>query len=153
MSKKDQFKYKSDFSLEERKQESARILRDHPNRMPVICEKAPNSTLPDIKKTKYLVPGDMSVNQFHFLIRRNLDLNEASALYLITPKGVTLTGDKTIMDHHRAQTALYRARNEVRFLPFHRLPSCRYMADCSLSHPISLYQDIMQVHRDVQTQR
>ena len=98
MSKKDQFKYKSDFSLEERKQESARILRDHPNRMPVICEKAPNSTLPDIKKTKYLVPGDMSVNQFHFLIRRNLDLNEASALYLITPKGVTLTGDKTIME-------------------------------------------------------
>ena len=98
MSKKEQFKYKSDFNLDERKQESARILRDHPNRMPVICEKAPNSNLPDIKKTKYLVPGDMSVNQFHFLIRRNLDLNEASALYLITPKGVTLIGDKTMME-------------------------------------------------------
>ena len=98
MSKKQTFKYKTDFNEEERKQESARILRDYPNRMPVICEKAPNSNLPDIKKTKYLVPSDMTIHQFHFIIRRNLDLNEASALYLITPKGVTLTGDKTIME-------------------------------------------------------
>ena len=98
MSKKETFKYKTDFSIEERKQESARILRDYPNRMPVICEKAPNSNLPDIKKTKYLVPTDMTVHQFHFLIRRNLDLNEVSALYLITPKGITLTGDKTMFE-------------------------------------------------------
>ena len=98
MSKKEQFKYKNDFNLEERQKESARILHDYPNRMPVICEKAPNSNLPDIKKTKYLVPSDMTVTQFHFLVRRNLDLNEASALYLITPKGVTLIGDKTIME-------------------------------------------------------
>ena len=66
--------------------------------MPVICERAPNSTLPEIKKTKYLFPGGMTVNQFHFLIRRNIDLNEASALYLITPKGITLIGDKTMME-------------------------------------------------------
>ena len=98
MSKKQTFKYKTDFNEEERKQESARILRDHPNRMPVICEKAPNSNLPDIKKTKYLVPSDMTIHQFHFIIRRNLDLNEASALYLITPKGFTLTGDKTMFE-------------------------------------------------------
>ena len=98
MSKNTPFKYKTDHSLEERQNESSRILREYPNRMPIICEKAPNSDLPIIKKTKYLVPSDMTVHQFHFLIRRNLDLNEASALYLITPKGVTLTGDKTIME-------------------------------------------------------
>ena len=98
MSKKVTFKYKLDHPLEERQNESSRILREYPNRMPIICEKAPNSDLPTIKKTKYLVPSDMTVAQFHFLIRRNLDLNEASALYLITPKGLTLTGDKTIME-------------------------------------------------------
>ena len=98
MSKKAGFKFKSDHSLEERQNESSRILREYPNRMPIICEKAPNSDLPNIKKTKYLVPSDMTVAQFHFLIRRNLDLNEASSLFLITPKGITLTGDKTIME-------------------------------------------------------
>ena len=98
MSNKVAFKYKLDHPLEERQNESNRILREYPNRMPIICEKAPNSDLPTIKKTKYLVPSDMTVAQFHFLIRRNLDLNEASALYLITPKGLTLTGDKTIME-------------------------------------------------------
>ena len=98
MTKKETFKYKLDHTLEERQNESSRILREYPNRMPIICEKAPNSDLPNIKKTKYLVPSDMTVAQFHFLIRRNLDLNEASSLFLITPKGITLTGDKTIME-------------------------------------------------------
>ena len=40
----------------------------------------------------------MTVSQFQFLIRRNLDLNEMSALYLITSKEKTLTGNQTIME-------------------------------------------------------
>ena len=43
MSKKPTFKFKSDISIEERKNESARILRDCPNRVPVIAEVAPDS--------------------------------------------------------------------------------------------------------------
>ena len=54
MSKKPTFKFKSDFSLEERKNESARILRDCPNRVPVIAEVAPDSKdMPILKKNKY----------------------------------------------------------------------------------------------------
>ena len=91
------FKYKQDHSLEERLKESSKILQNHYNRMPVICEVAPNSKLPPLRKTKYLVPGDMSLTQFQFLIRRNLDLNELSALYLIA-KNITLTGDTTMRE-------------------------------------------------------
>ena len=98
MSKKAGFKFKSDHSLEERQNESSRILREYRNRLPIICEKAPNSDLPSLKKSKYLVPTDMTVSQFQFLIRRNLDLNEMSALYLITSKEKTLTGNQTIME-------------------------------------------------------
>ena len=98
MSKKPTFKFKSDFSLEERKNESARILRDCPNRVPVIAEVAPYSKdMPILKKNKYLVPYDMTINQFQFLIRRNINLTKDSALYLIT-NGITLTGDKTMME-------------------------------------------------------
>ena len=92
------FKYKLEHNLDERKQESNRILKEHPNRMPVICETAPNSNIPALRKTKYLVPSDMTINQFQFLIRRNLDLNEMSALYLITKNNITLAGDRTMME-------------------------------------------------------
>ena len=92
------FKFKTDLNLEERRKESARILSQYSNRMPVIVECAKNSNIPPLKKTKYLAPGDMTLTQFQFLVRRVIDLNEISALYLITPKGVTLTGDKTMME-------------------------------------------------------
>ena len=92
------FKYKKDFRLEQRKEEAIRIIKEYNNRMPIICEKAPNSNLPVINKTKYLVPGDMTVSQFQFIIRRKIDLNENSSLYLMTPKGISLVGDKTLME-------------------------------------------------------
>ena len=92
------FKYKKDHTLEERKNESSRILKEYINRMPVVCERAPNSNLESLKKTKYLVPSDMTVAQFQFLIRRNLDLNEYSALYFITADNKTITGDRTMME-------------------------------------------------------
>ena len=43
MSKKAGFKFKSDHSLEERQNESSRILREYPNRLPIICEKGQNN--------------------------------------------------------------------------------------------------------------
>ena len=98
MSNKNTFKYKSDHSIEERKNESSRILSTYPNRLPIICEKEPNLDIPAIQKTKYLVPSDMTVSQFLFLIRRNINLNEMSALYLITAKGTTLTLSQTISE-------------------------------------------------------
>ena len=98
MSKQEKFNFKRDHSLEERQNESNRILREYPNRLPVICEKAPKTDLPAIQKTKYLIPSDMTVSQFAFLIRRNIDLNENSAIYLITSKGKGLILNQTIME-------------------------------------------------------
>ena len=92
------FKYKKDHNLEERQKESNRILKEYINRMPVICECDPNSNLVSLKKTKYLVPSDMTVAQFQFLIRRNLDLDEYSALFFLTADNKTITGDRTMME-------------------------------------------------------
>ena len=98
MSKNTNFKYKSDFTVEERLNESTRIKNEYPTRVPIICEIAPNSKLPPLRKTKYLVPYDMTMNQFQFLIRRNMDLNQDSALFLFTPSGKTFMGNKTMME-------------------------------------------------------
>ena len=96
---KSDFKFKEDFNLEQRREEANRILKEYNNsRMPIICEKAPKSKLAPLRKTKYLAPSDMTIGQFQFIIRRNLDLNENYALYLMTQKGISLIGDKTLME-------------------------------------------------------
>ena len=96
--KNKEFKYKNDHTLEERKNESNRILNEYKDRLPVICEVAPDSVLPPLKKTKYLVSYDMTINQFMFLIRRNIELSKESALFLITPNGISLTGNTSMLD-------------------------------------------------------
>ena len=92
------FKYKTNFNLEQRKEEADRILRNYKNRIPIICESAPNSNIPPLKKVKYLVPSDMTLSQFQFIIRKTIDLNQDSAIYLFAGKNKTLAGDKTMMD-------------------------------------------------------
>ena len=51
MSKKPIFNFQKNFSLEERKNESERIKRECPSRVPVIVEVAPNSKeMPPLQK-------------------------------------------------------------------------------------------------------
>jgi GABA(A) receptor-associated protein len=49
---------------------TARIRAKYPDRIPVICEKALKSNLEDIDKKKYLVPSDLTVGQFVYVIRK-----------------------------------------------------------------------------------
>ena len=98
---KEDFSFKKELKLEDRRKESDRILNQYTNRMPIICECAPNNNLPPIQKTKYLVPGDMTVGQFQFLIRKHIDLNKEEALFLIVHKGkddIAIAGDKTMRE-------------------------------------------------------
>jgi GABA(A) receptor-associated protein len=50
--------------------------------VPVICEKADRSDIPDIDKKKYLVPADLTVGQFHYVIRKRIKLAPEKALFL-----------------------------------------------------------------------
>merc|ERR1712113_1333879 len=58
--------------FDQRQAEAGRILKKYPDRIPVICEKAPNSTLPDIDKKKFLVPGTMLVGEFKYIVHKHL---------------------------------------------------------------------------------
>mmetsp|Transcript_5255 Transcript_5255/g.10683 ORF Transcript_5255/g.10683 Transcript_5255/m.10683 type:complete len:125 (-) Transcript_5255:416-790(-) len=59
--------------LEKRREEARRILAKYPDRVPVICEKAPRSDLPDIDKKKFLVPGSMLCGEFKYIIHKHLN--------------------------------------------------------------------------------
>jgi GABA(A) receptor-associated protein len=48
----------------------------------VIAEKAPNSDIPDIDKKKYLVPADLTVAQFVYVIRKRIKLQPEKAIFI-----------------------------------------------------------------------
>ena len=49
----------------------------------MICEKAPKSDdIPDIDKKKYLVPCDLTVGQFVYVIRKRIKLKPEKALFI-----------------------------------------------------------------------
>ena len=64
-------------------EEAIRILKKYPERIPVILIKNKDSNIPNINKTKYLVPKDMKMSQFIFTIRRNLTIKPEQALFFI----------------------------------------------------------------------
>jgi GABA(A) receptor-associated protein len=60
----------------------ARIRSKYPDRVPIICEKAPKSNVPDIDKKKYLVPSDLTVGQFVYVIRKRIKLPAEQAIFI-----------------------------------------------------------------------
>lgn len=66
----------------ERKAESDRIKEKFPDRIPILVRRSKNTDIPAIDKNKYLVPGDLSVGQFIFVIRKRIQLSQEKAIFL-----------------------------------------------------------------------
>jgi GABA(A) receptor-associated protein len=74
--------YKNQFPIIKRKKEALRILRDNPDRVPVIVEKHSSPDTPMISDRKFLVPLTFTVGQFMHLIRQRMTLKPEQALFL-----------------------------------------------------------------------
>ncbi|KAE9279448.1 hypothetical protein PR003_g28231, partial [Phytophthora rubi] len=59
-----------------------RIRFKYSDRISVICEKADRSDTPDIDKKKYLVPADLTVGQFVYVIRKRIKLSPEKAIFI-----------------------------------------------------------------------
>lgn len=57
----------------------------------VICEKADRSDIPDIDKKKYLVPADLTVGQFIYVIRKRIKLPPERAIFLFVDNMIPST--------------------------------------------------------------
>lgn len=75
-------KFKQQFTFEQRKDESKRMLLMYPDKIPIICEKYRYSKIKDIDKIKYLVPADLTVGQFIYVIRKRLLISAESSIFL-----------------------------------------------------------------------
>ena len=91
--KKKSFKDKHTFH--KRQDESCRILTEYPDRIPVICE-CNGSGVPDIDRKKYLVPGDLSMAQFLYVIRKRIKIKPEQSIYLFVGDSSMVAGSQLI---------------------------------------------------------
>lgn len=73
--------FKNNHTFSKRINESGRILIRYPDRIPIICEKAKSCNI-EINKNKYLVPMNLTIGQFIYVIRKRMYLGPEQAIYL-----------------------------------------------------------------------
>uniref|UniRef100_A0A061RNH4 Autophagy-related protein n=1 Tax=Tetraselmis sp. GSL018 TaxID=582737 RepID=A0A061RNH4_9CHLO len=95
--------FKEEHPLEKRQAEAARIREKYPERVPVIVEKAGKSDIPDIDKKKYLVPADLTVGQFVYVIRKRIRLSPEKAIFIFVKNVLPPTAAlmSSIYDEHK----------------------------------------------------
>jgi GABA(A) receptor-associated protein len=77
------FKFKNSFPFSNRLDESQRVMEKYSDRVPIICEKNTSCRdAPNIDKTKYLVPRDLTIGQFMYVIRKRIKLGPEKGLFL-----------------------------------------------------------------------
>ena len=76
--------YKYEISFDQRKRETDYIKQKYPTKIPIICEKSnTQANAPTILKRKFLVPNDMTVGQFLFTIRQQINITKEQAIFLL----------------------------------------------------------------------
>jgi GABA(A) receptor-associated protein len=90
-------KLRLDENFEKRKEESKRIMSKYPDRIPIICNRGYNSETPLLTRNKFLVPNDLTIGQFMYVIRKHLKLDPEKGLYLFLNNTIP-TNSKLIND-------------------------------------------------------
>ena len=94
-----EFRFKQENSeVSLRRQNCDKIREQFPDKIPIICEKDPKSKIRDIDKTKYLVPNDLTVSQFSFMIRKRIEIKQEEAFYLLVNGKISITGDSNLSE-------------------------------------------------------
>ena len=73
------------------------------DRIPVICEKIEKSDIATIDKKKYLVPADLTVGQFVYVIRKRIKLSPEKAIFIFVDEVLPPTAAlmSSIYDEHK----------------------------------------------------
>lgn len=97
-------RFQHEFSLQSRRDEAYRVIQKYPDRVPIICEKSwnSNSDCPDIDKRKYLVPKDLTMGQFLYIIRKRLRIGPEKGLFLFAGNTIAPSSAfvSEIYNHH-----------------------------------------------------
>ncbi len=75
--------------------------------MQVICEKVEKSDIATIDKKKYLVPADLTVGQFVYVIRKRIKLSPEKAIFIFVDEVLPPTAAlmSSIYEEHKVDTS------------------------------------------------
>jgi|TARA_B100001758_G_scaffold246892_1_gene263124 GABA(A) receptor-associated protein len=82
--------FKDKIPFAQRKAEAIKIREKYPDRIPVICERF-NNNIKDLDKRKYLVPSDLTMAGFMFVIRRRLALPPDQSIFMFCNEAMVPT--------------------------------------------------------------
>ena len=95
--------FKETHNFEKRLEESKRIKLKFPDRIPVIVERTGSTNISDIDKKKYLVPKDLSVGQFMYVIRKRIQLSPEESIYLFIDGTIPVTSALMVTEYDNKQ--------------------------------------------------
>lgn len=94
--------FKKEKSLEVRKAECSRVRSKYPDMIPVICERHTGAkTLPQSTRRKYLVPPDITMGQFRYVIRKRIQMKPDEALFVFVNDTVMSPTMATLAEVYR----------------------------------------------------
>ena len=75
--------YRKNVPFDERKLKADLILKQHINRIPVVVECSEQlQNIHPLKKNKFIVPFDLTLSQFIFVIRKHMKLDSTHAIFV-----------------------------------------------------------------------
>lgn len=93
------------------KEEAMRVISKYPDRIPIIVNRAKGAgpEVPFIDKHKFLVPSDLTIGQFQYVIRKRLLLEPHKALFMFINNCVPPTSAlvSTIYDECKDHDTLF----------------------------------------------
>ncbi|KAG7335820.1 hypothetical protein KOW79_000513 [Hemibagrus wyckioides] len=108
--KKMSSQYQCSVPFEARRLEGARVRAKHPDKIPIIIERAARSRAPELDKKKYLVPSDLTVGQLCFLIRQRVSLRPEEAIFFFVKNSLPPSSCPLSVlyeEHHEEDLFLY----------------------------------------------
>jgi hypothetical protein len=116
----------------------------------VICEKVEKSDIATIDKKKYLVPADLTVGQFVYVIRKRIKLSPEKAIFIFVDEVLPPTAAlmSSIYEEHKVNfshsttsklpkmlTTVFAGRG---WIPLHHLLRGEHLWRCMIGHLPSL---------------
>lgn len=75
--------YRKNVPFDERKLKASLILKQHSDRIPVVVECSEQlQAVNPLKKNKFIVPFDLLLSQFMFIIRKHMKLEQTQAVFV-----------------------------------------------------------------------
>ena len=94
--------FKQTYSLNDRFNEAKKVLDKYPDRIPIICEKDHTASYdcPNIDKIKYLVPVNLTIGEFIYVIRKRINISPEKALFLFVNGSIPATSSPIYSIYH-----------------------------------------------------